>query len=90
VPQRNQGLSSGCEGIAKLLSSPPSSKAAASIRGLYDMFIATDSTMVEVNPFSELPDGRVVAVDAKVNFDDNAQFRQSEIFAQRDYSQVRG
>lgn len=36
----------------------------------------------------ETDDGRVVAVDAKINFDDNAQFRQKEIFALDDTSQV--
>ena len=41
-----------------------------------------------MNPFTETPDGKIVAVDAKVNFDDNAEFRQKAIHAQRDTSQV--
>ena len=45
--------------------------------------------MVEINPLAELTDGRVIVCDAKVNFDDNAEFRQKEIFAGRDTSQVR-
>ena len=40
-----------------------------------------------MNPFTETPDGKIVAVDAKVNFDDNAEFRQKAIHAQRDTSQ---
>merc|ERR550514_94126 len=43
--------------------------------------------MVEVNPLAETPDGRVLCADAKLNFDDNAEFRQDEIFAMRDISQ---
>merc|ERR1719209_976230 len=62
-------------------------KAAESILGLYKVFIECDSTMVEINPFSELKDGRVIVCDAKVNFDDNAEFRQKEIHDQRDVTQ---
>jgi succinyl-CoA synthetase beta subunit len=57
------------------------------VMGLWRMFKATDSTMIEVNPLSETSDGKVFAVDAKINFDDNAAFRQASIFAKRDYSQ---
>ncbi|XP_077540410.1 succinyl-coenzyme A synthetase beta subunit, GDP-forming [Haemaphysalis longicornis] len=59
-------------------------KAAEQIEKLYDMFIKLDATQVEVNPFGETPDGRVVCFDAKINFDDNAAFRQESIFAQED------
>ena len=41
------------------------------------MFIATDATLIEVNPLAETPDGKVVVADAKINFDDNAAFRQA-------------
>ena len=57
------------------------------ITGLYDTFVKSDCTMVEINPLAELDDGRVVVCDAKVNFDDNADFRQKEIHSQRDFSQ---
>ncbi|KAM4654272.1 succinate--CoA ligase [GDP-forming] subunit beta, mitochondrial isoform 2-T2 [Amazona ochrocephala] len=42
---------------------------------------------VEVNPFGETPEGQVVCFDAKINFDDNAEFRQREIFAMDDKSE---
>jgi len=61
--------------------------AAGNIEALYNTFTKCDCTMVEVNPFTETPDGSVVAVDAKVNFDDNADFRQKAIHEQRDTSQ---
>merc|ERR1712139_113426 len=57
------------------------------IKGLYQTFTDCDCMMVEINPLAELDDGRVVVCDAKVNFDDNAEYRQKEIFAQRDESQ---
>lgn len=39
---------------------------------------------VEINPFVETPQGQVVSVDAKIGFDDNAKFRQQEIFNMED------
>jgi succinyl-CoA synthetase beta subunit len=40
-----------------------------------------------VNPLAEAEEGKIVAADAKLNFDDNAAYRQKEIFAWRDKSQ---
>jgi succinyl-CoA synthetase beta subunit len=57
------------------------------VESLYKLFRAHDCTMVEVNPLAETPDGRVVVCDAKLNFDDNAEFRQKEIHKLRDRSQ---
>lgn len=51
---------------------------------LYKLFLSTDSTQVEINPFVETSSGEVYCVDAKINFDDNAAFRQKDIFALRD------
>lgn len=49
--------------------------AAELIAGLWDVFVAEDATLVEVNPMILTDDGRVVALDAKVTLDDNAAFR---------------
>lgn len=57
------------------------------VRGLWRMFTSTDATLIEINPVAETTDGNVFVCDAKINFDDNASFRQSQIFAQRDHSQ---
>jgi len=57
------------------------------VRNLWRMFTSTDANLIEVNPLAETPDGRIVVCDAKINFDDNAAFRQAAIFAKRDYSQ---
>jgi len=51
---------------------------------LYNLFIKTDATQVEINPLAEITDGHVYAVDAKINFDENAAFRQKEIFEMAD------
>lgn len=57
------------------------------IRNLYNLFIGVDATLVEINPLAETAQGDIFACDAKLNFDDNAAFRHTEIFAQRDKSQ---
>ncbi|HZP58290.1 MAG TPA: ADP-forming succinate--CoA ligase subunit beta [Dehalococcoidia bacterium] len=51
---------------------------------LYDAFIAKDASLAEINPMVVTADGRVLALDAKMNFDDNALFRHPEIEALRD------
>ncbi|MGH2978308.1 MAG: ADP-forming succinate--CoA ligase subunit beta, partial [Solirubrobacterales bacterium] len=53
---------------------------------LYDMFVATDSMLVEVNPLIVTGDRRVMALDAKVTVDDNALFRQPEVAQMRNPS----
>lgn len=67
--------------------SPAHDKAQVLMKHLYEMFLQRDCTQVEVNPLTETVDGDVMVCDAKVNFDDNAEFRQSEIFARRDTTQ---
>lgn len=49
------------------------------IQNLYKLMVATDASLVEVNPLVVTNDGRVIALDAKLNFDDNAIYRQPEI-----------
>ncbi len=56
-------------------------------KNLWRMFVATDATLIEVNPLAETPEGKVYVCDAKINFDDNAAYRQEPIFAKRDFSQ---
>ena len=54
------------------------------LRALYRCFWETDASLVEVNPLILTRDGRVVALDSKINFDDNALFRHEDIVAMRD------
>ncbi len=62
-------------------------EAAQQIKNLYETFTRSDCTLLEVNPIAETGDGRLISADAKLNFDDNAAFRQKEVFALRDTSQ---
>jgi len=48
------------------------------LRSLWDVYAATDATLVEVNPLVRTGDGRIVALDGKVSLDDNAAFRHPE------------
>ena len=52
--------------------------------GLYRAFDQTDASLAEINPLVVTGDGRVIALDAKLNFDDNALFRHPEIVEMRD------
>jgi malate-CoA ligase subunit beta len=63
------------------------SRAVTAILGVYRAFRDLDATMVEVNPLVVTKDDRVLALDAKMSFDDNAMFRQRDIAAMRDPSQ---
>lgn len=54
------------------------------IFNLYKAYEATDSSMLEINPLVITNDNRVLALDAKMNFDDNALYRQSDISSYRD------
>jgi len=51
-------------------------QAGALFSGLYKAFVETDATMIEINPFVITAQNRIIAADAKVTFDDNADFRQ--------------
>lgn len=59
-------------------------EARALLQGLYQAFDSTDASLVEINPLILNADDHVVALDAKMNFDDNALFRHPEIAALRD------
>ena len=52
--------------------------------GLYRAFEETDASLMEINPFITTKDGRLFALDAKINFDDNALFRHKDIKELRD------
>jgi succinyl-CoA synthetase beta subunit len=55
--------------------------------GLYKAFADTDSSLMEINPFITTSDGRLFALDAKMNFDDNSMFRHADIRELRDVSE---
>jgi succinyl-CoA synthetase beta subunit len=57
------------------------------IQKLYQIFLEKDATQIEINPLSETSDHQVLCMDAKFGFDDNADYRQKEVFEWRDTTQ---
>ncbi len=62
-------------------------KAVAFMRGLYKTFSESDASMAEINPLVLTKSGDLVALDAKMGFDDNALFRQADIREMRDVAE---
>lgn len=62
-------------------------KASKFFKGLYEMYIAKDCSIAEINPLVTTKDGDVLALDAKLNFDDNALMRHPEIEELRDVTE---
>ena len=52
--------------------------------GLYKAYVETDASLLEINPFITTKDGKLFALDCKINFDDNATFRHKELRELRD------
>jgi succinyl-CoA synthetase beta subunit len=59
-------------------------KAVAFMMGLYQAYIEKDCSIAEINPLVVTGDGNVMALDAKLNFDSNALYRQKDVVAYRD------
>jgi succinyl-CoA synthetase beta subunit len=74
------------EDIARRIGVPQRAipQARDSLKGLYRAFDETDASLAEINPLIVTGDEHVLALDAKMNFDDNALFRHPEIVAMRD------
>ncbi len=72
--------------VARQIGIPEASVAGAVtvLQGLYRAFVAKEAMLAEINPLVLTEDGRVIALDAKFNFDSNALFRHPEIVAYRD------
>ncbi len=75
-----------CDEVAAAIGIPESAYADARkvMLGLYQAFVDKDASLAEINPLIVTGDGRVVALDAKFNFDANALFRHPDIVAMRD------
>jgi succinyl-CoA synthetase beta subunit len=56
-------------------------------RGLYELYVDKDLSLVEINPLIVTEDGKLLALDAKINVEANALYRQAEVAALRDESQ---
>jgi succinyl-CoA synthetase beta subunit len=69
------------------LSGDLANRAVQFMTALYSAFEATDASLAEINPFITTKDGRLFALDAKWNFDDNALFRHKDLRELRDISE---
>ncbi|MBC8279995.1 MAG: ADP-forming succinate--CoA ligase subunit beta [Chloroflexi bacterium] len=63
------------------------SEAAKVLSALYRVFVENDCSLVEINPLIITGEGKVVALDAKINLDDDAMFRHADLLEYRDISQ---
>ncbi len=82
-----QGLTDAdADDVARKIGIPEGSvpEARTVLQGLYRAFDETDASLAEINPLILTGDGRVVALDAKLNFDSNGLFRQPDILGMRD------
>ncbi len=72
--------------VARRIGIPDASlpQARAMLQGLYRAFDETDASLAEINPLILTGDGRVIALDSKLNFDDNGLFRHPDIVEMRD------
>ncbi len=71
-------------GFAMGLAGPQVSKLVKLMGSLYEAFVATDASMIEINPLVVTSHGDLLALDAKVNFDDNALYRHQDLRDLRD------
>ncbi|KAG6458662.1 hypothetical protein O3G_MSEX010980 [Manduca sexta] len=77
-----------CRVIDKIGLKEVANDAADMITKMYDLFLKKDALLIEVNPYAEdALTGKFFCLDAKFRFDDNAEFRQKELFAYRDTTQ---
>ncbi|MEY4599930.1 MAG: succinyl-CoA synthetase, beta subunit [Pseudomonadota bacterium] len=72
--------------VARKIGVPDASvpQARAMLQALYEAFDETDASLAEINPLILTGDGKVIALDAKIDFDNNAMFRHPELVALRD------
>ena len=78
-----------CRDIIKIfnLNKSANNQAVNLIKSIYKMFVETDANLVEINPLILTKDNKIVCLDAKMNFDDNALFKHPEILELRDLNE---
>jgi len=89
IDLKNEISDDECKKIIEIFKLDGNSKdeAVFLIKSIYKMFVSTDANMVEINPLILTKEKKVVCLDAKVNFDDNALFRHPEIVDLRDLNE---
>jgi len=89
VDFENEISDHNCEKIIKIfdLNNKNKNDAIKLIKSIYKMFISTDASMVEINPLILTKENKLVCLDSKINFDDNALFKHNEISELRDLNE---
>ena len=90
IDLRNEGLNS--EEIEKIISifkfnDKQKNTASKLVKSLYEITIKKDASLIEINPLVTTKSGKLICLDAKMNFDDNAIFRRPEILELRDLNE---
>ena len=78
-----------CGEVIKIfkLNSDANNQAIKLIKSIYKLFIENDASLIEINPLILTKDNKIICLDAKINFDDNALFRNQEILSLRDLTE---
>ena len=78
-----------CEKIVKIfkLDSEANYQAIKLVKSIYKLFIENDASLIEINPLILTKENKILCLDAKINFDDNALFRNPEILNLRDFNE---
>ena len=89
VDFENEISDNDCEKIIKIfnLNNQNRIEAIKLVKSIYKMFINTDASLVEINPLILTKENKIVCLDAKINFDDNALFKHKEIGDLRDLNE---
>ena len=78
-----------CEEVIKIfkLNSDANNQAIKLIKSIYKLFVENDASLIEINPLILTKDNKIICLDAKIYFDDNALFRNQEILSLRDLTE---
>ncbi len=89
IEYRNEISYENCEKVTEIfkLDKDANSQAINLVKSIYKMFIENDANLVEINPLILTKENKIICLDAKMNFDDNALFRHPEILELRDLNE---
>ncbi len=89
IEYRNEISYENCEKVTEIfkLDKEANSQAINLVKSIYKMFIENDANLVEINPLILTKENKIICLDAKMNFDDNALFRHPEILELRDLNE---
>ena len=78
-----------CKKIVQIfkLDSEANNQAIELVKSIYKLFIENDASLIEINPLILTKENKIICLDAKINFDDNALFRNPEILNLRDFNE---